>query len=284
MSKVDVFNHGWIDLVFEGRNQEYGAYQLRKQDPKTTLIALFGGIAFLGAVSAIPVAISYFSPAEIVPPNNEMPATEITLSDDGIFTMPEKEIPVEKIETPPAAAAQPAPPAENVTRFTTFVASSTPEPVLPTQQEVNNSNPGQVTTQGAGTEGNTLNTTGTGVIGGTGTAPTTDNGNAIENLGSVDEQPAFPGGIKDFLTAVGRNYHVPESDQAQTVRVMVWFIVEKDGSITDIKVTRDPKPELGLGKEAIKALQRIKTKWTPGKKNGQAVRTAYSLPITVNIN
>lgn len=284
MSKVDVFNHGWIDLVFEGRNQEYGAYQLRKQDSKTTMIALFGGIAFLGVAAAIPVAISYFSPAEIVPQNNEIPATEIVLSTDDLFDMP-KDKPVEKIQPEPTVAAQPAPPAENVVQFRNqLVATSAPEVDPPHIEQFREANPGQENAQGAGTEGNVMNTTTAGVIGGTGTAPTTDNGNAVETIGSVDEQPTYPGGIKDFLTAVGRNYRVPESDQAQTVRVLVWFIVEKDGTITDIKVTRDPKPELGLGKEAIRALQRIKTKWTPGKKNGQAVRTAYNLPITVNIH
>jgi len=282
MSKVDVFNHGWIDLVFEGRNQEYGAYQLRKQDPKTTMLALFGGIAFLGMVSAIPVAISYFSPAEIVLPTDTPPVTVVKLSDDDIFNMP-KEKPVEKIETP--AAAQPAPPANNVVQFRNeLVATSTPVPDPPTIEQFKNADPGQANIQGEGTEGNTLNTTTPGVTGGTGTAPTTTDGNAIETIGSVDEQPTFPGGVKSFLTAVGRNYNVPASEEPLTAKVMVWFIVEKDGTITDIKVTRDPKPELGLGKEAIKALQRIKTKWTPGKKNGDPVRTAYTLPITVNIN
>lgn len=283
MSKVDVFNHGWIDLVFEGRNQEYGAYQLRKQDSKTTMLALFGGIAFLGFVSAIPVAISYFSPAEVVLPSDEIPVRGITLADDKIFDMP-KEKHVEKIETP-AEAAQPAPPANNVVQFRNeLVATSAPVPEPPTINQFKDAEPGQANIQGAGTQGNTLNTTTPGVIGGTGTTPTTDNGNAVETIGSVDEQPVFPGGLKSFLSAVGRNYNVPASEEPLTAKVMVWFIVEKDGTITDIKVTRDPKPELGLGKEAIKALQRIKTRWTPGKKNGEPVRTAYTLPITVNIN
>jgi protein TonB len=284
MSKVDVFNHGWIDLVFEGRNQEYGAYQLRKQDSKTTMIALFGGIAFLGTVSAIPVAISYFSPAEIIVPSDEIPATEIILSKDDLFDMPKDE-PKEKITPEPAVAAQPAPPANNVVQFRNeLVATSTPVPDPPTIDQFKEADPGQANIQGAGTLGSLTNTTTPGVIGGKDNVTTPDIGNGFETTASVDKMPTFPGGLKDFLTAVGRNYRVPEADEAQTVRVLVWFIVEKDGSITDIKVTRDPKPELGLGKEAIRALERIKTKWTPGEKNGKPVRTAYSLPITVNIH
>ena len=64
MSKVSVFDQAWIDLVFEGRNKDYGAYQLRKQDPKTTMIALFSGIALIGLLISIPVLINYFKPVE----------------------------------------------------------------------------------------------------------------------------------------------------------------------------------------------------------------------------
>ncbi len=41
MSKLSIYENSWLDLVFEGRNKEYGAYQLRQQNPKTTLKALF---------------------------------------------------------------------------------------------------------------------------------------------------------------------------------------------------------------------------------------------------
>lgn len=284
MSKVDVFHNGWIDLVFEGRNQQYGAYQLRKQSQKTTAIALFSGISFLGLAVAIPVTINHFSGSETAAvspaPLHLMGVVEI----DTDVSLDEPELPKPANPEPQTAAA--APPVNDVVKFTDkLVATSGPVENPPTQEQLLNGNPGQENIQGEGANGNPLNTTGPGVPGGTGENPEgLITGNTVETTVTVDEMPEYPGGIKEFLSAVGRNYEVPESDEPQLAKVLVRFIVEKDGSISDISVTRDPKPELGLGKEAIKALKRIKTKWTPGKKNGQYVRTAYNLPIMVNIH
>ncbi|MNT81451.1 Gram-negative bacterial tonB protein [compost metagenome] len=60
------------------------------------------------------------------------------------------------------------------------------------------------------------------------------------------------------------------------------FVIEKDGSMTDIQVKKDPG--YGLGKEAVRVLKSLKTKWSPGMMQGKAVRTAYNLPITIQIN
>ena len=62
-------------------------------------------------------------------------------------------------------------------------------------------------------------------------------------------------------------------------KVYVTFVVEKDGSLTDIKVIRDIG--FGTGKEAIRVLK-SSPKWTPGEKNGKKVRVLYSIPITIN--
>jgi protein TonB len=66
-----------------------------------------------------------------------------------------------------------------------------------------------------------------------------------------------------------------------TAKIYVSFVVEKDGSITAIKVVRDPG--YGLGKEAERVLKSVKTKWSPGIQNGKPVRASFNLPITINI-
>ncbi|MNX39750.1 Gram-negative bacterial tonB protein [compost metagenome] len=91
--------------------------------------------------------------------------------------------------------------------------------------------------------------------------------------------PEFPGGMAKFYTYVGNNFQKPELDAEKTLRVYVSFVIERDGSITDITVIKDPG--YGLGKEAIRVLKSIKAKWTPGILNGKTVRTAYNLPITI---
>ena len=94
--------------------------------------------------------------------------------------------------------------------------------------------------------------------------------------------PEFPGGIKKFYTYVGNNFEKPELDSENAIRVSVSFVIEKDGSMTDIKVLKDPG--YGLGAEAIRVLKSLKTKWSPGMFEGKAVRTSYNLPITIQPN
>jgi protein TonB len=81
---------------------------------------------------------------------------------------------------------------------------------------------------------------------------------------------------------VGNNFEKPEIDGLSTIRVIVSFVIEKDGSMTDILVKRDPG--YGIGKEAIRVLKSLRTKWTPGLIGTKPVRTSYDLPITIQVN
>ena len=67
--------------------------------------------------------------------------------------------------------------------------------------------------------------------------------------------------------------------------VVVSFVVDKDGSIVDLKILRDPGA--GCGKEAarvVKLMNRLSQKWTPGKQRGQAVKVRYNLPVRFRLN
>jgi len=92
----------------------------------------------------------------------------------------------------------------------------------------------------------------------------------------------FPGGVEAFLEIVGNRFTAPEIDEEKTLKVIVFFVVEKDGSLSNITVPRSPG--FGLDKEAIRVLKSIKTKWEPGIYKGEPVRTQYSLPIVVKTN
>ncbi|MFD2601121.1 energy transducer TonB [Flavobacterium suzhouense] len=275
MSKISVFDHGWIDLVFEGRNQEYGAYQLRKQDPKTTMLALVTGIGLVVSLITIPSLINHFGreTSEVI----SCPMEPIT--------------PVELIEMPKVPEApkpQPQEPAsggaassEPTVAFTTPVAASDPTPVdLPTTDDVLNTNPGQTT--GEGVKGGQVDGTstapgpGTGVGPGTGTNPE----GTIETF--VDVAPLYPGGLDAFYKDVARRFNSPELENVSTLKVLVSFVVEPDGTLSNIKATRDPG--YGMGAEAVRVLKSLKGIWKPGMKGGKAVRTAYNLPITVKVN
>ena len=101
--------------------------------------------------------------------------------------------------------------------------------------------------------------------------------NSIYNTAGIEVKPDFPGGMEKFYKFVGKNYQVPEEEGLKG-KVFVSFVVEKDGSLTDIKVIRDIG--YGTGKEAIRVLRSC-PKWNPGEQNGKKVRVLYSLPINI---
>ena len=104
-----------------------------------------------------------------------------------------------------------------------------------------------------------------------------DNKNTTYNSAGVDIQPVFPGGIKEFYQFIGKNYQVPNVPGLKG-KVIISFVVEKDGSLNDIKVLRDIG--YGTGIEAIRVLS-LSPKWTPAEQNGQHVRCKYMLPLSI---
>ncbi|CAM3605411.1 hypothetical protein FSS13T_21430 [Flavobacterium saliperosum S13] len=275
MSKINIYETGWVNMVFEGRNKAYGAYQLRTENPKTTVKAFFSAMALFGTVAAIPVAISYLKPdkttALVIPDTSE---EEIIPVDADVFKKeePKKEEAGPEISKPLTD--------EKVIKHVNMVVAEKQKVTeeVATNKELEKAQIGQVTNEGITTTGNALVT-----------APkTNENGNGtggsaiVEMPVSLEVQPQYPGGISAFLKTVGKNFKTPEVDEGiKTLQVMVYFVIEKDGSLSNIRVTRDPG--YSLGKEATRVLNNMKTKWSPGYKNGQPVRTAYNLPITVNV-
>lgn len=100
--------------------------------------------------------------------------------------------------------------------------------------------------------------------------------NKIYDYNDISIRPQFPGGIQKFYDFVGKNYRAPKEDIKG--KIFVQFVVEKDGSLTDIKVMRDLG--YGTGQEAVRVLSKC-PKWIPGEVQGQKVKVLYSLPISV---
>lgn len=102
--------------------------------------------------------------------------------------------------------------------------------------------------------------------------------NKIYNPLDIEIKPAFSGGQKELDKFIKENYKNPK-DKTLKGNVYLTFIVEKDGSLSDIKVLRDIG--FGTGAEAIRILK-TSPKWNPGKQNNNVVRALYSLLIPVN--
>lgn len=101
--------------------------------------------------------------------------------------------------------------------------------------------------------------------------------NTIYSAAGIEVKPEFPGGVKEFYSFIAKNFRAPDVAGLKG-KVIVAFVVDKDGSLTDIKVLRDVG--FGSGTEAIRVLG-LSPKWIPAKQNGEHVRCAYVLPINI---
>ncbi|MET3018227.1 energy transducer TonB [Flavobacterium hydatis] len=99
----------------------------------------------------------------------------------------------------------------------------------------------------------------------------------IYNTAGIEVKPEFPGGLIGLDSFIKQNYKNPTDNL--NGKIYVTFIIEKDGSLSDIKILRDIG--YGTSAEAIRVLK-ISPKWSPGKLKNKEVRVLYSLPITVN--
>src|SRR5258708_4295522 len=99
----------------------------------------------------------------------------------------------------------------------------------------------------------------------------------ITDLNSLDRRPVFPGGDDAFYKFLSKNLKWPVSDDIDIQgHVLISFIVEKDGSLTNFKVEKKLRPEMDA--EARRVLKKS-LKWIPGIKNGKAIRAKYMVPI-----
>jgi uncharacterized protein (TIGR02145 family) len=100
---------------------------------------------------------------------------------------------------------------------------------------------------------------------------------SIYNTAGIEFKPDFPGGLEKFYEFIGKNFQIPKVEGLKG-KIFLTFVVEKDGSLSDIKVLRDIG--YGTGKEAIRVLKAC-PRWVPGEQNGKKVRVLYSLPISI---
>ncbi|MBP2283261.1 protein TonB [Flavobacterium sp. CG_23.5] len=258
--KLDIFTNQWLDIVFEGRNKAYGAYDLRKSNTKTTVRALiFGAIVFALAVST-PLILS------LLPDSAENDAA----LDQKIVSikLPPKKEEIKKDLPPPP----PPPPKVDQVKFV--------KPVVAKAEEVTEEPPKTIEIKDKKLGAETIKGDPDAVLTvepvGNGPSAVVEEDNQIYNTAGIEVKPDFPGGIDKFYKFVGSNFQPPEEGSGG--KVYVTFVVEKDGSLTDIKVIRDIG--YGTGKEAIRVLKKC-PKWSPGEQNGKKVRVLYSLPITI---
>ncbi|MBQ9363852.1 MAG: energy transducer TonB [Bacteroidaceae bacterium] len=111
---------------------------------------------------------------------------------------------------------------------------------------------------------------------------TQEEGDEGEVFEIVEQNPMFPGGNEALMKWLNKNLKYPASAQENNIqgRVMVQFVVNKDGSIVDPKVIKSVDP--ALDKEALRVVS-VMPKWQPGKQRGKTVRVRFTLPVTFRL-
>lgn len=258
-SKTDIRDSKWIDLVFEKRNKEYGAYDLRKHAADNMNRALAIMLFILSASVAIAIFINP-KPAAVAMHKSLDYTSRI------IHLMPL--VAVQKPVQPQNSLQQGDKPVNRasatlsrsqVTGSTSAVTPASPA-AMPVQNTAPAANPNQPETDNA---------------------PAANNNVVIDN-DELDVKPRFLGGAQEWSRFLEMNLRYPAEARQAKISGIVWvsFIVERNGSISNINI--DKPAGHGFDEEAIRVLKQSPV-WTPGEENGQTVRVKYSLPINFHM-
>ena len=275
MSNVSIYEKSWIDLVFEDKNKAYGAYQLRQENPRTTLFAFFGGIIFiLGLLASAIFLASYGNESDSIVIDND--GTIIKLTD---FNYPKKDPETTKAVAPIKKDEPTEKKIEKKDLKNIVLVKDNPDDVR-TNKEMKENPIIDTHTDATGTIG-TVGTNVTSTTVNTGTAITPSKGaEGTKTINELDRLPEYPGGIEKFYEYVGNNFEKPDADESSdAVSVTMSFVIEKDGSMSSIKVLGSS--DKNMEREAIRVLKSLRVKWSPGYKDGDKMRTLYTLPIKV---
>ncbi|HEY6162242.1 MAG TPA: TonB family protein, partial [Bacteroidia bacterium] len=109
--------------------------------------------------------------------------------------------------------------------------------------------------------------------------------NQVYNNAELGEQAEFPGGMTELFKFLQKNIHYPEFERQEHIsgKSILTFVVEKDGSISDVQVVKGVPGGPGCDKEAVRVVK-IMPKWNPGKQNGHPVRVKYALPVKFSLS
>lgn len=256
----------YLDDLFEGKNTRYGAYPLRQNHLSILAKALGGSMLSVGLLWVVPMLYQQLlAPEE----DQKKPALKVVP-----YAHLEAPPPIEEPPPPPEYKAPPKP--KKTRKFTEPVVKpdeEVQEAPMPTQEELS-----EVAT---GSED---------VVGDTSGAETTVQGDTLhqeptseEPFVAVEHMPEFPGGTQALLRYLRSHIQYPEIARELGIegRVVVQFVIHKDGSISSVEVVRGVAPV--LDEEAIRVVQAMPP-WKPGRQRDRAVPVRYAIPINFRLS
>ncbi|WP_308234274.1 TonB family protein [uncultured Prevotella sp.] len=276
MSKIDLISNEWTDLVFEGRNQAYGAYKLRKGTAKRNVWALII-VGLAAALLYLGLQLQKMAEANKKVENTQ--AVELAK-----LNTEKKEAKVEKKEI---IKQEPEKVVEQVKSSVKFTA-----PVIKKDSEVKEEDEIKLDeVQKSDKAVGAFTVEGNDEVGGAVLKAKEDIAapeppkHVVEEtkiFTVVEQMPMYPGGDGALMGYLRDNIKYPTvaAENGVQGRVVVGFVVERDGSITDVKILRGVDPS--LDREAMRVVKSM-PRWNPGKQNGSAVRVKYQVPVSFRL-
>ena len=281
MAKIDLYDPKWVDMVFAGKNKEYGAYQLRKGTSGRNIKALLILVIAAALVGGF-LAWKVIEQKQAEEQQAYMEAMELAKLQQQAKKEEKKKEPVK----PKIEPKKEIPVARETQKFTA--------PVIKKDELVKEEN--QVkqmdkldekvavgTENKEGTKDRLAEAVRSDIAFAAPPpppAPKPEVSNKVFDV--VEEMPHFPGGAAALQAFLSSNTKYPVVAQENGVqgRVIVSFVVERDGSITDVRVVRSVDPS--LDREASRVVRSM-PRWSPGKQNGSAVRVKYTVPVVFRL-
>lgn len=281
MAKIDLYDPKWVDMVFDGKNKEYGAYQLRKGTSGRNIKALLILVIAAALVGGF-LAWKVIEQKQAEEQQAYMEAMELAKLQQQAKKEEKKKEPVK----PKVEMKKEIPVARETQKFTA--------PVIKKDELVKEEN--QVkqmdklddkvavgTENKEGVKDRTVEAVRNDIaVAAPPPPPAPKPEVATKVFDVVEEMPSFPGGQGALMSYLASNIKYPVVAQENGVqgRVIVSFVVERDGSISDVRVARSVDPS--LDREAQRVVKSM-PRWKPGKQNGSAVRVKYTVPVVFRL-
>jgi protein TonB len=281
--EVDLSSREWCDLVFEGKNKDFGAYVIRTESPKRHNMAviwtLIGALLVAALAFGLVKANQYLEAKRLA---NAQDQTEVLIDMSQEAEEPEPEqqrVEPEKPEVLPEEVLK----SVKVTELQIVEDDKVKkEDEIKTQDELKETETafGQKDNERGTEDRNVTRTLKEEVVV---EKPVEKKEEKKEEIfRSVEQMPQFPGGDAALMKYLSSHINYPPMAAENNVqgKVILQFVVEKDGRVGEVKVARSVDKD--LDKEAIRVVKSL-PKFTPGRQNGQPVRVWYTLPVTFKL-
>lgn len=281
MAKIDLYDPKWVDMVFAGKNKEYGAYQLRKGTSGRNIKALLILVIAAALVGGF-LAWKVIEQKQAEEQQAYMEAMELAKLQQQAKKEEKKKEPVK----PKIEPKKEIPVARETQKFTA--------PVIKKDELVKEEN--QVkqmdkldekvavgTENKEGVKDRTIEAVRSDIATVAPPPPPAPKPEVSTKVFDVvEEMPSFPGGNGALMSYLNGNTKYPVVAQENGVqgKVIISFVVERDGSISDVRVARSVDPS--LDREAQRVVKSM-PRWKPGKQNGSAVRVKYTVPVVFRL-